>query len=105
MPMSREARDELSRRQAALSGITKNPLWAEQVAEWNRKVARIEKQILLIAKSPAGANQRQLDYLRGCIDILRWQATMPDAAERSLIRFLRSQGIEIEQEEEDEIHV
>lgn len=98
MPMSRQARDELSRRQAALSGITKNPLWPEQVAEWERKIVRMEKQMLIIAKSPEGANQRQLDYLRGSIDILRWQISMPDHAERSLTEFLRKQGIEIEEE-------
>jgi hypothetical protein len=99
--MSREARDELTRRQAALSGITKNPLWADQVAEWERKIARMEKQMLFIAKNPHGADQRQLDYLRGACEILRWQIAMPDHAERSLKRFLEQQGIEIEEEEMD----
>jgi hypothetical protein len=99
MALSREAREELTRRQAALSGITKNPLWAEQVAEWERKIARMEKQMLLIAKNAQGANQRQLDYLRGSIDILRWQIHMPDHAERSLKAFLEKQGIEMEEEE------
>lgn len=97
--MSREAREELTRRQAALSGITKNPLWAEQVAEWERKIARMEKTLLFIAKSPEGADQRKIDYLRGSIDILRWQIHMPDHAEASLKAFLAKQGIEIEEDE------
>ena len=99
MALSREAREVLTRRQAALSGLTKNPNWPEFVAEWKRKVARIEKDMLRIAKSDNGANQRQLDYMRGCIDMLNWQITMPNVAEHNLIRFLRSQGIEIEEEE------
>jgi hypothetical protein len=97
--MSREDRAELTRRQAALSGITRNPLWADQVAEWRRKIGRMEKQMLMIAKNPQGANQRQLDYLRGACDILHWQITMPDHAEASLRKWLKSQGIEMEEEE------
>lgn len=100
MALSREAREELTRRQAALSGITKNPLWPEQVAEWERKIGRMEKQMLFIAKNPRGASQRDLDYLRGSIDILRWQIHMPDHAERSLKTFLAKQGIVLEEEEE-----
>lgn len=98
MPLSREAREELTRRQAALSGITKNPLWPEQVAEWERRIVRMEKQMLMLAKSPGGADQRKLDYLRGACDILRWQINMPDVAEMNLKKFLASQGIEIEEE-------
>jgi len=99
MALTREAREELTRRQAALSGIRKNPLWEEQLAEWQRKIARLEKQMLMIAKDPAGANQRHLDYLRGSADILRWQIQMPAVAEINLRKFLAKQGIEIEEEE------
>ena len=99
MALSREAREELTRRQAALSGITKNPLWAEQVAEWERKIARMEKSMMMIARSIGGADQRKIDYLRGSIDILRWQIHMPDHAEASLLKFLAAQGIQVEEEE------
>lgn len=102
MALSREDREELTRRQAALSGITKNPLWAEQVAEWGRKIARMEKSLMLIARSIEGADQRKIDYLRGSIDILRWQISMPNHAEASLKKFLLAQGIEIEEEEVSE---
>ena len=97
--MSREARDELTRRQAALSGITKNPLWGDQVAEWKREIGRIEKRMLTEANLAEGADQRKLDFLRGFKAALHWQIAMPNAAERNLLRYLRSQGIEMEEEE------
>lgn len=101
MALSREAREELTRRQAALSGITKNPLWPEQVAEWKRRIARMEKTMLFIARDPKGADQRKLDYLRGACDILNWQITMPEVAEHNLKKFLAKQGIQIEEDEFD----
>jgi hypothetical protein len=103
MPMSREAREELTRRQAALSGLTKNPNWPEYIAEHQREIARIESSMLREAKKAEGADQRALDYWRGCLFILRWQIAMPIGAERNLIKYLRSQGVEVE--EEEEMHV
>lgn len=97
--MSRETREELTRRQAALSGITRNPLWQDQVAEWQREITRIDKRLLREAQNSDGANQRTLDFLRGFKQALQWQINMPDNAERNLIRYLRSQGIEIPEEE------
>lgn len=99
MPMSREAREELTRRQAALTGLTKNPNWAEFVAEWEREIARIEKRMLREANRREGASQRTLDYLRGFKGALDWQIQMPVTAERNLLRYLRSQGVELEEEE------
>jgi len=103
MAMSKEDRDELTRRQAALSGLTKNPNWGEYVAEHQREVNRIEKKMLLAAKGPEPVDQRAIDFWRGCLFILRWQIAMPVAAERNLLRYLRSQGIEIEEEELDHV--
>ena len=103
MAMSKEDRDELTRRQAALSGLTKNPNWPEYVAEHQREVNRIEKKMLAAAKGPEPVDQRAIDFWRGCLFILRWQIAMPVAAERNLLRYLRSQGIEIEEEELDHV--
>lgn len=103
MPMSREDREELTRRQAALSGLTKNPNWPEYIAEHQREIARVEASMLREAKKAEGADQRALDFWRGCLFILRWQVAMPVGAERRLITYLRSQGVEIE--EEEEMHV
>jgi hypothetical protein len=105
MPLSREAREELTRRQAALSGLTKNPNWPEYIAEHQREIARIEKRMLQETKGPAAVDQRAIDFWRGCLFILRWQIAMPVAAERNLIRYLRSQGVEIEEDEEELEHV
>lgn len=105
MPLSREAREELTRRQAALSGLTKNPNWPEYIAEHQREITRIEKQMVREAKKAEGADQRKLDFWRGCLFVLHWQIAMPVAAERNLIRYLKSQGVEIEEEEEEMIDV
>jgi len=105
MALSRERRDELSRTQAALTGLTKHPSWPVFVREHVRKIERLQREARIEALSSRGANQRQLDYWRGFIDSLRWQMTMPQVAERNLIRWLRSQGVEIEEEEEDETYV
>ena len=102
--MSRATREELSRRQAALSGLTKNPNWPVYIEEHQREINRIERQMLVEAKKLEGVNQRNMDFWRGCIFILRWQIAMPITAERKLIAHLRSQGVEIEEEEEDEVH-
>jgi hypothetical protein len=101
MALSREAREVLTRRQAALSGLTKNPNWPEYIEEHQREVARIEKQMLVEAKRPEGVDQRKMDFWRGCLFVLRWQIAMPVGAERKLITYLRSQGVEIEEDEEE----
>jgi len=100
MPLTREAREELTRRQAALSGLTKNPNWPEYIAEHQREITRIERKMLSAAKGPEPVDQRAMDFWRGCLFILKWQCAMPVGAERNLIRYLRSQGVEIEEEEE-----
>lgn len=98
--MSREQRTELSRRQAALSGLTKNPNWAEYIAEHQREVARIERKMVREVKGADPVDQRAIDFWRGCLFILNWQIAMPIGAERNLLRYLRSQGVEIDEEEE-----
>ena len=102
--MSRETREELTRRQAALSGLTKNPNWDVYVDEHRREIARIENKMLkevrglgLLGGSPV--DQRAIDFWRGCLFILNWQIAMPIGAERKLLDYLRSQGVEIEEEE------
>jgi len=99
--MSREDREVLTRRQAALSGLTKNPNWPEYIEEHRREIARIERKMLQAAKGPDPVDQRAIDFWRGCLFILKWQIAMPVAAERNLVRYLRSQGVEIEDEEEE----
>jgi ribosomal protein L29 len=103
--MTREAREELTRRQAALSGLTKNPNWPEYINEHRREIARIERKMLSEAKGPELVDQRAIDFWRGCLFILKWQIAMPVSAERNLVRYLRSQGVEIEDEEEEMTNV
>jgi len=88
------------RRKAALAALPKHPSWPVYVEEHKREIADIEARMLRHFRSPEPVDQRQVDYWRGCLAILKWQLTMPNIAERGLIRYLRSQGVEIEEEEE-----
>jgi hypothetical protein len=99
MALSREAREELTRRQAALSGIRNNPNWKAQTEEWERQKARLEKRVMRMALSADGIDQRRCDYARGFIDALDWATGVPEHAEASLITYFKKQGIEIEEEE------
>lgn len=82
--------NELRRRQAALTAITSHPSWPEYQAEQERKIARLQKRALTLALSPEGAHQRELDYIRGWIDALKWGSKMPEVAETRLKKFMES---------------
>jgi hypothetical protein len=97
--MEREEREAWMRRKAALAALPKHPSWPQYIAEHEREIADIEKRMLRLLQSPLAVDQRQIDFWRGCLSILRWQLTMPNIAERNLIRYLRSQGVEVEEEE------
>jgi hypothetical protein len=96
--LSKEQRDELTRRQADLSAIKNNPLWKAQTEEWARQISRLEKRVMRLALSIDGIDQRRCDYARGFIDSLRWATGVPEHAEASLIAYFKKQGIDIEEE-------
>jgi len=98
MALSREARDELTRRQADLSAIKNNPLWKAQTEEWERQTRRLERRVMRLALSTGGIDQRRCDYARGFIDALSWATGVPEHAESSLIAYFKKQGIDIEEE-------
>lgn len=78
----------------------KNPAWPTLVAESERKISKLEKLAANLALSPAGADQRKLDEIRGFITAVRWLVGTPVSAQNSLNAFLKRQGIEIEDDYE-----
>ena len=98
MPLSREDQNELNRRAAALAGLARNPAWEEMEAEVERKVAKLTRVATAVALNPRGANVDQLATIRGTIAALRWFVGVPKNATATLERFLREQGIEVEDE-------
>jgi len=88
------------RRKAALAALPKHPSWPTYIAEHEREIADIERRMARMLRGHAAVDQRQIDFWRGQLSILLWQLRMPNLAEHNLIRFLRSQGVEVEEEEE-----
>jgi hypothetical protein len=102
MALSQEAQAELNRRADRMSSIINTPGWVELEAEAARKIERLKKVAAALALAPGGADQRKLDTIRGTIAALHWFVGVPKTAQATLERFLREQGIEIEEEFADE---
>src|SRR5262245_9881598 len=98
MPVSRETQAELNRRADRLSSLLHTAGWAELEAEVDRKCERLRRTAVNIALRDDGADQRKLDTIRGTIAALRWFVGVPRDAQHTLERFLREQGIEMEEE-------
>ena len=92
-----EGQQELLRqRQAQISAVMNHPGWDAWVAEAQRKVAKLQRRAQVLALSPGGANQRELDFIRGQIDALEYTYRMPMGAESRLAKFME----ELEAEDE-----
>jgi hypothetical protein len=96
--LTREQQNLLNQRAATLAGLAKNPAWAEMEAEVDRKIERLRKTAAALALHPDGADQRKIDTIRGTIAALNWFVGVPKTATATLERFLREQGIEVEDE-------
>lgn len=92
-----EDRRLLVQRQANLTALTKHPSWPELEAEVERKQTRLEKHILArTLGSTAAFEQREIDYLRGFVNGMKWLVAVPVSAENSLERYLERQGLKLE---------
>ena len=99
MSLTREEQAELVRRADRLSSLMGNQAgWAEMEATVARECDRLRKTAMRIALSPEGADQRALDVIRGTIKALRFFVIVPKNAQADLVRFMREQGIEMEDE-------
>ena len=59
-----------------------HPGWEDWVEEARREIERLERRAQRAALSLEGANQRDLDYIRGWVDALKYTYKMPEAAGR-----------------------
>jgi len=90
---SRATQAELNRRADLLSALLKNPSWQFMEQEIDRKIGRLQRTAMNIALLKEGADQRQLDQVRGTIAALDWMKGVPRRANATLEKFLREQGI------------
>jgi|SRR5262252_8490487 len=98
MPLSLEDQREVQRRADRMSSLLPTQGWIELEAEVGRKIERLKKEAATLALNPDGADQRRLDVIRGTIAALRWFVGVPRNAQATLERYLREQGIEVEDE-------
>ena len=61
MALTREEQNERNRQAAAISGLLRNPGWAEMERALERKIANQREIVLAYALSPDGADQRKID--------------------------------------------
>lgn len=99
--LSPEQEETLRARQARLTALSEHPSWPEMEAEVDRKIARIEKQVLARSLG-TGLSELEQAQMRGMIAALRWFVLVPKNAERSLGKFLKEQGITVSAEIEEE---
>jgi len=96
--LTAEEQNERNRQAAAISGLLRNPAWAELEEALKRKIASQERTLLAVAMHPEGADQRKIDRILGTIGALTYILGLPKGAEARLVRWLDQQGIEVEDE-------
>jgi len=89
------------RHKASLAALTKHPSWPDYIEAHRIALAAVEKKMLLMLKGTTPFDRAQMERWRGQVDVLEWQIAAPKQAEASLIRYLRSQGVEIAEDEEE----
>jgi hypothetical protein len=85
-------------RNAEIVSLGTHPSWPALQEEVAVRKRELEQQILVWAMSPAGVDQRKIDYLRGVLKGIEWLAGKPENAERSLEKALAEQGVQIREE-------
>ena len=86
--MDEREREILRQRQAQISSITSHPGWAANVEEAKRKIEKLKHRAQTLALRHDGADQRELDFIRGQIDALEYSYKMPQGAESRLAKFM-----------------
>jgi hypothetical protein len=85
-------------RDGALASLAQHPSWPEFVEEIKEKEAFLRQQALAKFLSVAPVSQREVDYLRGFINGMKWVTTVPKTSENTLERYLKRQGVTIAEE-------
>jgi len=88
---TQEQRERIVERGGALAALTQHPSWGNFEDEFRLKVEQLRARATTVALSPQGADQRELDVIRGSILTLRWIMAVPSNAEARLEQYLREQ--------------
>jgi hypothetical protein len=95
-----EQRERIVTRGGALASLSQHPSWPDFEAEFTQKIEQLRRRATSAALNPQGADQRELDVIRGSILTLRWLLAVPANAEARLEQYLRDQrALEAEQED------
>jgi hypothetical protein len=101
--MSDDTRLVLAQRQAAFTSLAKHPSWSEFEQEVGRKVTRLEKVILArVLSSNVEFTQREIDYMRGFVNGMKWLIAVPNGAEARLETYLQQQERKARQNRSEE---
>ena len=96
--LSDDERRRLTLTQGNLTALYQHPSWSTLEAEVDKKEERLTKSVLAMAlNTRTGLSLEQQAYIRGFIHGMRWFTAVPASAERSLERFLQSQGIPVQE--------
>jgi hypothetical protein len=99
MALTREEQADLLRRADRMSSLLHTPGWQELERAAEEKCEKLRRVAASQALRESGADQRKLDTIRGTIAGIRWFVGVPGKSNSTLEEFLRTQGIE---EEDDE---
>jgi hypothetical protein len=97
---SPDQRERIIARGGALAALSHHPSWPDFEKEFERKAAELRHRAMTLALDPRGANQRELDEIRGSLKTLRWILAVPTNAEARLEEYLRAHHA-LEGEQED----
>lgn len=95
-----EQRERIVSRGGALAALSQHPSWPDFEEEFRQKIEQLRRRAMVAALNPNGADQRELDVIRGSILTLRWLLVVPANAEARLEQYLRDQHA-LEAETED----
>jgi hypothetical protein len=96
MALTREEQADLLRAADRLSSLLHTSGWQELEKAADEKCEKLRRVAASLALRESGADQRKLDTLRGNIAGIRWFVGVPNKANSTLEEFLRTQGIEEE---------
>ena len=90
--MNEDDKRELLKMQAELVALTKHPAWPTLIKVLDKKVDRVEIEMLTRAFSVNGVDPAQAHFLRGFRDGVRYMRKVCEGAEDRLEHILKAEG-------------
>jgi len=90
--MSEDDKRELMKTQAELVALTKHPAWPSLIRVIDKKVDRVETEMLTQAFSVNGVDPKRAHFLRGFREGVRYMAQVCEGAEDRLENILKAEG-------------